>query len=251
MRYYFEDGILFTHDDAEEDISHICGHQIVRPDDDEIFVNKQIAKEVLSQEHFISEDIDNWTREDEVNFLMCKELINVGYRDVKGKMDNGDRPMGELHYGNARMVVKVGPVTEFIAPVEEIERLCCINQKAIEIIARWPTFDEYFAAWNGVISCDASFLDKTILLREYDSIDQHVSARIVTLDKDRLRLFWLKASERVEALRTIDMFKDRLRWYYFELHMMDRVRAGEKDEWIKERLRNERSIRNLKRRFMR
>jgi len=251
MRYFCEDGIIFTNDDPEEDINHLCGHQIVEPTDDEIFVNKNIAKEVLSYDHFISMDIDNWTREDEVLTLMCKELINVGYRDIKGKMDRGDRPMGELQYGNARMVFKVGPIIDFIAPVEEIERLCCINQKAIEIITRWPTFDGYFAAWNGVISCDASFLDKTNLLRECDCIDQHVSARIVTLDKDRLRLFWFKASERVEALRTIDMFKDRLRWYYLEMYMMDRVHAGEEDEWIKERMRNERSIRNLKRRYMR
>jgi hypothetical protein len=94
---------------------------------------------------------DPWTRDERIRSIMCRELLTVGYTTIRNKMDRGDRPVGPLRYGSARNIVRVGPVSEFIAPDEETERMWCWNQKAIEIMERYPDFDDFYDVWNGVL----------------------------------------------------------------------------------------------------
>lgn len=158
-------------------------------------------------------------REDRVQLIMCRELLTFGYKDVKDKMDRGEIPLGDLHYGSASTFVQVGPVTEFVAPRLDVERMWCWNQKAVDIIDRWPTFDDYYDVWNGVLGRNADTWEKTIIVREYSSSDHGYKHKycaypvtsILTLDRDQLEKFWNKASERVEALRRIDELKQRIR----------------------------------------
>jgi hypothetical protein len=154
--------------------------------------------------------------EDRVRLLMCRELLTVGYRHVKQKMDRGDLPLGDLHYGSAWTFVRVGPVTDFVAPHVDVEMMWCWNQKAIKIIARWPTFDDFYDVWNGVLGRDAGVWDQMIVVREYSSVDHgykhkypvYPMTTIVELDKIQLGKYWMKASGRVKALIRIDELKD-------------------------------------------
>jgi hypothetical protein len=67
------------------------------------------------------------------------------------------------------MFLKIGPVSDYITPDEDLERFSCWNQKAIEIIDRWPTtFDDFYDVWNGVLD-NASSWDNIIIVREYMS----------------------------------------------------------------------------------
>jgi len=162
-----------------------------------------------------------WTREDKIRSMMCRELLTVGYSTIRRKMDQGDRPLGELHYGSALQIVKIGPVCEFIAPDEEVECMWCWNQKAIELMERYPDFELFYGVWNGVLDrcVKNKEWDALIFVREYRSIDhgekqkysENPSTSILTLNRDTLRMLYERASERVEALRRIDELKDGFR----------------------------------------
>ena len=135
-------------------------------------------------------------------------------------MDQGDWPLGELHYGSALQIVRIGPVCEFIAPDEETERMWCWNQKAIQIMEKYPDFDKYFDVWNGVLGqcVKNEHWDRLIFVREYRSIDhgekdkypENPISSILTLNRDTLKVFYERASERVEALRRIDALRDEI-----------------------------------------
>jgi hypothetical protein len=160
----------------------------------------------------------DWTREERVRAIMSRELLTVGYGHIKAKMNRGDTPLSDLHYGSARMFLKIGPVSDYITPDEDLERFSCWNQKAIEIIDRWPTFDDFYDVWNEVLN-RASSWDSIIIVREYRSGDYGVRDRyptyprtdFVTLDRVQLEKYWSRASERVEALRNIDRLRNRFR----------------------------------------
>jgi hypothetical protein len=149
---------------------------------------------------------------------MCRELLTVGYTDIKAKMVRGDMPLSDLHYGSGRMFLKIGTVTEFVTPVEDVERLWCWNQKAIEIMERWPTFDDFFDVWSGVLNGASCSWDKVIIVREYQSGDYGLRCKyptyprtnIITLDRNQLEKYWLRASERVDAMKNIDQLKNQL-----------------------------------------
>ena len=114
------------------------------------------------------------------------------------------------------MFLKIGPVSDYITPDEDVERFSCWNQKAIEIIDRWPTFDDFYDVWNGVLN-NALPWDNIIIVREYKSGDYVVRDRypcylttyFVTLDREQLEKYWARASERVKALKTIDTLRNR------------------------------------------
>lgn len=157
-------------------------------------------------------------REDRVRLIMCRELLTLGYKDIKNKMERGDIPLGDLHYGSASSSVRVGPVTEFVAPHLDVERMWCWNQKAVDIIDRWPTFDDYYDVWNGELGRSTDTWERTIIVREFRSSDHGYKHKypafpvtsILTLDRDQLAKFWNKASERVAALKRIDELKQRI-----------------------------------------
>jgi hypothetical protein len=115
-------------------------------------------------------------REDRVREIMSRELLTVGKGHIKDKMNRGDMPLSDLHYGSARMFLKIGLVSEYITPVEDVERLLCWNQKSLEIMDRWPTFDNLDDVWNGVLN-RASSWDSIIIVREYRSGDYGVRDR--------------------------------------------------------------------------
>jgi hypothetical protein len=94
---------------------------------------------------------------------MSRELLTVGYGHIKVKMNRGDTPLSDLHYGSARMFLKIGLVSDYITLDEDLERFSCWNQKAIEIIDRWPTFDDFYDVWNGVLN-NASSWDNIIIV---------------------------------------------------------------------------------------
>ena len=136
-------------------------------------------------------------------------------------MDQGDRPVGALCYGSARNIVHVGPVSEFIAPDEATESMWCWNQKAIEIMERYPDFEDFYDAWNGVLEQHVrnNEWNSLIFVREYRSVDHgendkyraNPSTSILTLNRDTFKTFYERASERVEAWRRIDELKDGFR----------------------------------------
>jgi hypothetical protein len=117
---------------------------IIEPDEDELVDRRLLdhlneMSQALSRTHY-----GDWTRDDRVRTIMCRELLTVGYDHIKAKMERGEMPLSDLHYGSARMFLKIGPVTEFITPGEDVEHLWCWNQKALEIMQRWPSFDDFF-----------------------------------------------------------------------------------------------------------
>jgi hypothetical protein len=69
-------------------------------------------------------------REDRIKNLMCRELQTVGHKAIMDKMERGDIPVGRLlSWGN--VLVKVGPVFDFITPDTSLESLMCVDQKVI------------------------------------------------------------------------------------------------------------------------
>lgn len=72
--------------------------------------------------------------------------------------------------------------------------------------------------WNGVLD-HADNWEKTIIHREFRSSDHGYKHKypaftinsIVTLDEIELEKFWIKTSERVEALKRIDELKQHIR----------------------------------------
>jgi hypothetical protein len=179
-----------------------------------------------------------YTREEKVMSIMCRELKTVGYRYIKAKMDNGEIPLGDLRCGSAWCALKVvGPVVDFIAPLEEVEEMWCANQKAIDIIDRWPTFDDFYDVWNGRLGRHAGTWDMTIVFRGYMSRDYGITDKypafpvtdFITLDRETLELHWDRASMRVEALKRIDQMKDRIRSRLYRRRLRRRMREDEVD----------------------
>jgi len=181
--------------------------------------------------------------EERINMMMCRELLTVGYRHIKQKMDRGDVPLGNLRYGSAWTFVRVGPMTEFVAPDDDVEMMWCWNQKAIEIIEKWPTFDDFYDVWNGVLGRDADIWDRTIVVREYNSVDYgHLDnypvkpmTRFVNLDRNQLEKYWTKAYERVKSLKRIDELKDRIREELRRGRHRVRMREGHWDDELEDR----------------
>ena len=77
------------------------------------------------------------------------------------------------------------------------------------------------------------------------------NATISIHEKDMFKSFWLRASERVEALRRIDKLKDDYKWGKMGGMATKRIWEGLEDDWLQQKAHNERSIRNLRRHCMR
>jgi hypothetical protein len=167
---------------------------------------------------------------------MCRELKTVGYQHIKAKMDNVEIPLGDLCCGSAWCAFKVGPVVDFIAPLEEVEEMWCAYQKAIDIIDRWHTFDDFYDVWNGRLGRHAGTWDKTIVFRGYTSRDYGITDKypafpvtdFIKLDREMLELHWKRASRRVEGLKWIHQMKDRIREAY-RMRLHRRLREEEFD----------------------
>jgi hypothetical protein len=109
-------------------------------------VEDLVDNQLLCYLHFMSRTLDDTRyeleeREAWIRLMICHELLTVRYKRIKDKMDRGDIPLGELRYGSASTFMQVGLVTEFVAPCFDVEMMWCCNQKAIDIMERWPTFD--------------------------------------------------------------------------------------------------------------
>jgi hypothetical protein len=153
-------------------------------------------------------------------------------------MDNGEIPLGDLRCGSAWCTLKVRPVVDFIAPLEEVEEMWCANQKAIHIIDRWPTFDDFYDVWNGRLERHAGTWDITIVLfrgyvsRDYGITDKYPAFPVtdfITLDRETLELHWDRASVRVKALKRIDQMKDCIRLRLYRRRLCRRMREDEVD----------------------
>jgi hypothetical protein len=141
---------------------------IVEPEDDDLVERRLLGHLTQMSETLSQTSHGNWMRDDSrVRAIMCQELLTMGYTHIKAKMVRGDMPLSDLHYGCGRTFLKIGPVTEFVTPVEDVERLWCWNQKAVEIMERWPTFDDFFDVWSGVLNRASCSWDKVIIVREY------------------------------------------------------------------------------------
>jgi hypothetical protein len=157
-------------------------------------------------------------REDRILTIMCRELLTVGYMDIKNKMDKGEVPLGKVVSVNVKKV-KVGPVVEFITPDDKLEGLLCANQKAILLVTRWKTAEDFIRSWNEFFGddCDDDSSYRTIVLREvYSSVDHgyddkyRAETEYRQLNSISIERMWDKAEERVEALRRIDLLKKEL-----------------------------------------
>jgi hypothetical protein len=114
--------------------------------------------------------------------------------------------------------------------------------------------------WNGVLNL-ASPWDHIIIVREYNSGDYGVRDRypcyprtyFVTLDRDQLEKYWMRASERVEALKNIDQLRNRF-WNEFvqEYNRRRRYRRQIEELTYQDRAENpwRYSDRNVRRRFL-
>jgi hypothetical protein len=158
-------------------------------------------------------------REDRILTLMCRELLTVGYMDIKRKMDNGEVPLGRVASVNVKKV-KVGPVVDFITPDEKLEGLLCANQKAIRLVMKWKTAEEFVQSWNEFFGddCKNNSSCRTVVLRDvYSSVDHgyddkyRAETEYRNLNQTTIERMWVKADERVEALRHIDSLKEELR----------------------------------------
>ena len=154
-------------------------------------------------------------REDRIKNLMCRELQTVGHKAIMDKMERGDIPVGRLlSWGN--VLVKVGPVFDFIMPDTSLEILMCVNQKAIRLLQRWRTADDFVDGWNEFFGDHSdSSINRTIVLLdavyhrfEHGYEDNYkVMYKIVQLNRETLIEMWSRAAERVEALLRIDFLK--------------------------------------------
>jgi hypothetical protein len=233
---------------------------IIEPDEDES-VERRLLDHLAEMSLTLCHTYHRaWTREQRVQAIMSRELLTVGYGHIKAKMNRGDTPLSDLHYGSARMFLKIGPVSDYITPVEDVERFSCWNQKAIEIIDRWPTFDDFYDVWNGVLN-RASPWDKIIIVREYKSGDYGVRDRypcypttnLITLNRDQLEKYWSRASERVEALKNIDRLRNRFRNEFVqEFNRRRRYRRQIEELTYQDRAENpwRYNDRNVRRRFV-
>jgi len=208
---------------------------IVGPEYEDL-IDTRLLLDLAEMEDTIDSDPWALTREEKVLSIMCRELKTVGYRHIKAKMDRGDIPVGDLRYGSAWNFIKVGPVVEFVTPLEEVEVMWCTNQKAIEIIDRWPTFDDFYDVWNARLGRHATSWDKVIVVREYRSIDYGITDKypaypvtdFITLDKVVLEKHWNRVSVRVEALKRIDQMRDHIHDAY-RIRRHKRMRDDEED----------------------
>jgi hypothetical protein len=131
-------------------------------------------------------------------------------------------------------------VVDFIAPLEEVEEMWCANQKAIDIINRWPTFDDFYDVWNGRLGRHAGTWDKTIVIRSYASRDYGITDKypafpvtdFIKLDRQTLELHWKRANMRVEALTRINQMKDRIREAYRRMRQRRRMWEDDKDTYL-------------------
>jgi anti-sigma28 factor (negative regulator of flagellin synthesis) len=187
---------------------NISNHPLLPRVDQQLMVEELVDNQLLRYLQSMSSTLDDTRyeleeREERIRLMMCRELLTVGYKIIKDKMDIGEIPLGELRYGSASTFVRVGPVSEFVAPRLDVERMWCCNQKAIDIMERWPTFDDFYDVWNGVFSSsDHGYRDK---------YPESPITSFVTLDRDQLETYWSKACERVEALKRIDDLKQSIR----------------------------------------
>jgi hypothetical protein len=216
---------------------------IIKPDEDELVDQRLLdhlteMSQALSQTHH-----GDWMRDDRIRAIMCRELLTVGYDHIKAKMERGEMPLGDLHYGSARMFLKIGPVSEFITPVEDVEHLWCWNQKALEIMERWPSFDDFFDVWSEVLNRASCSWDRIIFVREYRSNDfgmkskypTYPSTNIVSLDRNHLEKYWSRASERVDAMKLIDQLKSQFRREIQQENIMRRRYDEEQIGWLRNR----------------
>jgi hypothetical protein len=128
-------------------------------------------------------------------------------------------------------------VVDFIAPLEEVEEMWCANQKAIDIIDRWPTFDDFYDVWNGQLGRRVGTWDITIVFRGYTSRDYGITDKypafpvtdFLQLDRDPLELHWNRASTRVEALKRIDRMKDCIRSEVYTRRLRRRMWEDDED----------------------
>ena len=155
---------------------------------------------------------------------MCRELLTVGYMDIKKKMDNGDVPLGNIVPAVNCKMIKVGPVVDFITTDEKLEKLLCANQKAIHLVTKWRTADDFVQSWNELFGEDnnnsntTSSNRRTIVLRNiYSSVDHgyddkysRAETEFRVLNENTIKSMWIKAAERVEALKRIDALKGEL-----------------------------------------
>lgn len=108
--------------------------------------------------------------------------------------------------------------------------------KAIEIIDRWPTFDDFYDVWNDRLGRYATSWDKVIVVREYRSMDYGITDKypaypvtgFITLDREVLEKHWNRASVRVEALKRINQMRDRIQDAY-RIRRHRRMREDEED----------------------
>lgn len=242
----FQDPFIFhddEHNTVTSQVSFILSRRntdlsIAPPalDDD---IDLRLLLDLAELERTINRNPDYYTREEQILSLMCRELKTVGYRHIKAKMDRGDVPLGDLRYGSAWTSLKVGPVLEFIAPLDEVEEMWCVNQKAIDIIDRWPTFDDYYDVWNGRLGSRAGTWDKTVVCRGYNIRNYIITGKYPSfpvtyfekLDRETLMKHWNRASVRVEALMRIDHMKDRIRDTY-RMRQRRRMREVDNDAMI-------------------
>jgi len=218
---------------------------IVEADDDNL-IDRRLLLDLSDMEIMIDRNTD--TAEERVLSIMCQELLTVGYQHIKAKMNRGDVPLGNLCYGSAWNSLKVGPVVEFISPLEECECMWCANQKAIDVMERWPTFDDFYDDWNERLGHRASCWDGIVVVREYRSKDYGMTDKypcfpvtnFITLNWETLHEHWTRASVRVEALKRIDQMRDRIQHAY----SMRRNRSRREDEiWLVHADHNHRNMR--------
>jgi hypothetical protein len=80
---------------------------IIEPDEDEL-VERRLLDHLAEMSLALSHTYHRaWTKEQRVRAIMSRELLTVGYGHIKAKMNQGDTPLSDLHYGSARMFLKI------------------------------------------------------------------------------------------------------------------------------------------------
>jgi ABC-type ATPase with predicted acetyltransferase domain len=86
--------------------SHLQLHErpnIIEPDEDDELVDQRLLDHLAEMSQALGRTYHGaWTREEQVRAIMSRELLTVGYGHIKAKMNRGDTPLSDLHYGSAR-----------------------------------------------------------------------------------------------------------------------------------------------------
>jgi hypothetical protein len=169
---------------------------------------------------------------------VCLELVHdydcCGYKKFKKDFDEGKYyDQGRLYKGNEVVGKIIGEVSEYVSPVVDVERIIDKYIKAIAILERWKTVDDFIYDWDGNVFTGLLLNEKTaherflftgFVLNRYIGWENNSVAELhdcglimefQQVTTGTITRFWNKARMTVQAMSIVDRLDD-WSYYYFD-----------------------------------